>query len=77
MQLRSSRTSGHGAGPCAVAREAMEMASDKRVKVTLACEVCKRRNYITMKNKTNDRERIEMKKYCRFDRLHTLHRETR
>ncbi|MCU1377136.1 MAG: Ribosomal protein, partial [Acidimicrobiales bacterium] len=27
------------------------MASDKRVKVTLACEQCKRRNYITMKNK--------------------------
>ena len=44
------------------------MASDKRVKVTLACEDCKRRNYITIKNKTNDRERIEMKKYCRFDR---------
>jgi large subunit ribosomal protein L33 len=30
-----------------------------------------------MKNKTNDRERIEMKKYCRWDRKHTLHRETR
>ena len=27
------------------------MASDKRVKVTLACEECKRRNYITVKNK--------------------------
>jgi large subunit ribosomal protein L33 len=53
------------------------MASDKRVKVTLACEECKRRNYITIKNKTNDRERIEMKKYCRFDRRHTLHKETR
>ena len=53
------------------------MASDKRVKVTLACEECKRRNYITVKNKTNDRERIEMKKYCRFDRRHTLHKETR
>ena len=39
--------------------------NEKRVKVTLACEVCKRRNYITMKNKQNDRERIEMKKYCR------------
>ena len=52
------------------------MASDKRVKVTLACEDCKRRNYITMKNKMNDRERIEMKKYCRFDRRHTLHKET-
>ena len=37
------------------------MASDKRVKVTLACEECKRRNYITIKNKINDRERIEMK----------------
>ena len=38
---------------------------EKRVKVTLACEQCKRRNYITMKNKQNDRERMEIKKYCR------------
>jgi large subunit ribosomal protein L33 len=30
-----------------------------------------------MKSKINDRERIEMKKYCRWDRQHTLHRETR
>ena len=51
--------------------------SDKRVKVTLACEECKRRNYITIKNKINDRERIEMKKYCRWDKRHTLHKETR
>ena len=51
--------------------------SDKRVQVTLACETCKRRNYITIKSKINDRERIELKKYCRWDRSHTLHRETR
>ncbi len=51
--------------------------NEKRVKVILACEVCKRRNYITMKNKQNDRERIEMKKYCRWDRQHTVHKETR
>jgi large subunit ribosomal protein L33 len=51
--------------------------SEKRIKVTLACEVCKRRNYITTKNKQTHRERIEMKKYCRWDRQHTLHRETR
>ena len=38
---------------------------------------CKRRNYITMKNKVNDRERIEMKKYCRWERQHTDHKETR
>jgi large subunit ribosomal protein L33 len=53
------------------------MASDKRIKVTLACESCKRRNYITKKNKLNDRERIEMNKYCRHERKHTLHKETR
>ena len=26
--------------------------NEKRIKVTLACEECKRRNYITVKNKT-------------------------
>jgi len=50
---------------------------EKRVKVTLACEQCKRRNYITMKNRQNDRERLEVRKYCRWDRVHTVHRETR
>ena len=45
--------------------------NEKRVQVTLACEDCKRRNYITMKNKVNDRERIEMKKYCQWERKHT------
>jgi large subunit ribosomal protein L33 len=30
-----------------------------------------------MKSKVNDRERIEMKKYCRWDRRHTVHKETR
>jgi large subunit ribosomal protein L33 len=30
-----------------------------------------------MKNKVNSRDRIEMKKYCRWDKRHTLHKETR
>ena len=51
--------------------------SDKRVKITLECTECKRRNYITMKSKINDRERLEMKKYCANERKHTLHKETR
>ena len=42
--------------------------NDKRVKITLECTECKRRNYITMKSKINDRERLEMKKYCSHDR---------
>ena len=48
------------------------MASDKRVKVTLACSECKQR-----KNKKNDPDRLEMNKYCRFCKKHTSHKETR
>ena len=54
-----------------------EMASDKRVKVVLACTECKQRNYNTMKNKKNDPDRMEMSKYCRFCKKHTAHKETR
>ncbi|WP_461211360.1 50S ribosomal protein L33 [Desulfocurvus sp. DL9XJH121] len=48
-----------------------------RVKVQLACTECKRRNYSTMKNKKNDTGRIEMMKYCPFDKKHTLHKESK
>ncbi len=48
-----------------------------RVKVLLACLECKRRNYSTMKNKKNTTGRLELKKYCPWDRKHTVHRETK
>ena len=48
-----------------------------RVKITLACTECKQRNYDTMKNKKNDPDRLEMNKYCRFCKKHTLHKETK
>ena len=48
-----------------------------RVKVTMRCSECKQRNYNTMKNKKNDPDRLEMKKYCRFCRKHTTHNETK
>jgi large subunit ribosomal protein L33 len=48
-----------------------------RIILTLACTDCKRRNYTTTKSKTNDPDRIELKKYCPWCRCHTLHRETR
>ena len=48
-----------------------------RVKVTLACQECKQRNYNTMKNKKNDPDRLEMNKYCRFCKKHTAHKETK
>ena len=51
--------------------------ADMRVKITLACSECKQRNYDTMKNKKNDPDRLEMNKFCRFCRKHTLHKETK
>ena len=51
--------------------------ADMRVKITLACSECKQRNYDTKKNKKNDPDRLELKKYCRFCRKHTVHRETK
>ncbi len=51
--------------------------ADMRVKITLACTECKQRNYDTKKNKKNDPDRLEMNKFCRFCRKHTLHKETK
>ncbi|NJB69526.1 large subunit ribosomal protein L33 [Desulfobaculum xiamenense] len=48
-----------------------------RVKIQLACTECKRRNYSTMKNKKNTTGRLEVKKYCPWDKTHTVHRETK
>jgi len=45
--------------------------------VHLACSECKRRNYSTTRNKKTMTERIELKKFCRFDRKHTVHREVK
>jgi len=50
---------------------------EDRVKVTLACTECKQRNYDTKKNKKNDPDRLEMNKFCKFCRKHTLHKETK
>ena len=48
-----------------------------RVKITLVCGECKERNYDTVKNKKNDPDRLEMKKFCKFCRKHTLHKESK
>ena len=45
--------------------------------VTLACTECKRRSYTTTKNKKTTPDRLEIKKYCRFERKHTTHKEVK
>jgi len=55
----------------------MASAKIKTEQVNLQCSECKRKNYITTKNKQNVQEKLELMKYCRFDKKHTLHKETK
>ena len=48
-----------------------------RVQVTLACTETGDKNYITTKNKRNNPERLELKKYSPRLKRVTLHRETK
>lgn len=48
-----------------------------RVNITLACTDCGERNYISTKNKRNNPDRIELKKYCPREKRATVHRETK
>ncbi|MFH1202176.1 MAG: 50S ribosomal protein L33 [Candidatus Omnitrophota bacterium] len=43
--------------------------------ITFECSVCKRRNYNSTKNKKKHTDRLETKKFCRFCRKHTVHKE--
>ena len=48
-----------------------------RDNIALACTECKRRNYVTTKNKKKTTERLQMKKFCSWCRTHTAHKETK
>ena len=53
------------------------MPTDVRPVVVLACQECKARNYTTTKNKKNDPDRLELRKFCPTCRKHTAHREAK
>lgn len=87
--MRTFRFSAHGGSFLPNGREAVGIPGGAgndtnnkevplmRVKVTLRCNECKQRNYNTMKNKKNTPDKLELNKYCRFCRKHTLHSETK
>jgi len=52
-------------------------SGDVRAIITMACTDCRERNYSTNKNRRNDTQRIELRKYCSRCRGHKLHREVR
>jgi large subunit ribosomal protein L33 len=43
--------------------------------IILECTQCKRRNYSSTKNKKKNPDKLELKKFCRFCRKHTAHKE--
>ncbi len=45
--------------------------------IWLACTECGSYNYITKKNKQNVKGKLKLKKYCKRERRHTVHEETR
>ncbi|MCX6009820.1 MAG: 50S ribosomal protein L33 [Dehalococcoidia bacterium] len=55
----------------------MAKKGELRGVIHLACTQCQERTYTTDKNKTNDSQRLELRKYCPRCRTHTLHRETK
>ncbi len=44
--------------------------------VALVCSECKRQNYITTRNKVNMEGKLVLKKYCKFCKKITEHKES-
>lgn len=51
------------------------MSQDRLIK--LACAKCKRVTYWSRKNKRKVERKIEMPKFCKFCRAHTVHKEAK
>ena len=45
--------------------------------IQLECSKCKRRNYSTKVNKKNIEGKLKLKKYCKFDKAHTEHKQVK
>ncbi|MBU0546377.1 50S ribosomal protein L33 [Patescibacteria group bacterium] len=51
------------------------MSQDNMIK--MECTACKRVNYFSKKNKKTLKTRLVMKKYCKHDKKHVEHKETK
>lgn len=58
-------------------------AAKGRQNIQLECTTCRKSGvpgvsrYATSKNKKNTTGRLEIAKYCRFERKHTVHKEVK
>ena len=54
-----------------------------RIVIQLECTTCKKSGlpgvsrYVTEKNRRTTSGRLELKKYCKYERKHTVHKETK
>jgi len=46
-----------------------------RDQISLQCDQCKRRNYLSSRNKKKSTEKLSLRKFCPACRSHTLHKE--
>lgn len=53
------------------------MAKDLRPVIALECSECKEHNYHTTKNRREQPDRLELKKFCARCGKHQLHKETK
>lgn len=51
------------------------MSQERLIK--LACQTCKRINYWSSKNKKKVERKIELKKYCKWCKKQTVHKEVK
>ncbi|PIP23715.1 MAG: 50S ribosomal protein L33 [Candidatus Nealsonbacteria bacterium CG_4_10_14_0_2_um_filter_38_17] len=52
------------------------MATKKQL-IKLQCSECKRINYFTHKTKKTAEVKLELKKFCKWCRKHTVHKEAK
>lgn len=51
------------------------MPKGNRSLISLECNICKHRNYVTTKNRRKQQDKLELSKFCRTCRKHTDHKE--
>lgn len=55
----------------------MAQSKFKENLIKMKCTGCSRINYYARKNKKKVEKKLELKKYCRWCRKHTLHKESK
>jgi len=53
------------------------MPKKKPQLIKLQCTECKRINYYKRKSKKGGKKKLELKKYCKFCKKHTIHKEVK